>query len=113
MNGADFIVDVHCQSMDRGFILHAIVKRKYLYFYAYGIPNKYLARYVCKDVVDGKVSVEEAVERITSQYKYYSEVNDGTRVKKRYPKKHRHPKKSKTNKLRRLRAAIRPSKGDR
>lgn len=117
MNGAGFVVDVHCNSMDRGFVLHAIVKLKYIYFYAYGIPEKYLARYACKDVVDGKVSVEEAVERITSQYTYYSEVKDGTRVRKQYPKKHQHPEKPKarvkTNKLRRLRAAIRSSKGDR
>lgn len=85
-----FVTEVHCQSLDRGFVLHAIVKRKYIYFHAYGIPNKWLAKYKCSDVVDGKISVEQAVETIKEKYKYFSEVKDGKRQPKEYPKKHQH-----------------------
>ncbi len=90
MNSANFIVDVHCASVDRGFVLHAIVKRKYVYFYAYGLPNKWLAKYECQDIVDGKITVKDAVEKIEERHKYYTEVRDGKRQPKEYPKKHQH-----------------------
>lgn len=89
-DSTSFVTDVHCQSEGRGFVLHAIVKRKYLYFYAYGMPDKWLAKYKCSDVVDGKITIRDAVENIIEKYKYFSEVRDGKRQPKEYPKKHQH-----------------------
>ena len=90
MTGASFVTDVHSLVSGGGLLPRAVVKGDYIYFYSYDLPKKWLAQYKCSDVVNGKITVREAVETIKEKYKYFSEVRDGKQKPKEYPKKHQH-----------------------
>ena len=90
MNSTSFVPDVNCHVSGGGLLPRAVVKGDHLYFYSYDLPKKWLAKYKCSDVVDGKITVREAVETIREKYKYFSEVRDGKQKPKEYPKKHKH-----------------------
>ncbi|MHA2136202.1 MAG: hypothetical protein ACW99J_20270 [Candidatus Thorarchaeota archaeon] len=68
MDGISWVTRVHGLALNHPIILHAIIKRVWIYFNAYGITHTHMAKYRIDDVVAGKITPEKAFEEIVENY---------------------------------------------
>lgn len=68
MDGLTFVTNVHALALDHPIILHAVVRRVFIYFHAYGITHIHMAKIRISDVLDNKITPEDVMKEIEGTY---------------------------------------------
>jgi len=74
MDGLSFVIEVHKLASKHSIVLHAVVRRVFIYFHAYGVTWTHMAKIRIDDILDGKIRPEEVMKEI--EIKYRSEVKN-------------------------------------